>query len=270
MLSPDGGLGPSPQSSSASPHRTPPPVPHPGHSPLPSWLPLLLSLSTFHACARGLTPCPVPGRSSLQPWIWRGLQSSVRKRVWKLELRAGPTVGLQPGRALGQLPRLSRPSPVPPQGFSCLSCSPEPLNLVISVVLGGGLAAALGGDRGPGESHSADRASRKARESHSRRAPGLRLDPAQRGWCRRRAGAPAAPLTALCSPRRDLPKTEAPQPCLLGEGFSAGPEASGCRGWCSAQACFLPPWALSRAGEALAFSWGQGAGGHLQLMPVFF
>lgn len=45
---------------------------------------------------------------------------------------------------------------------------------------------ALGGDRGSGESHFTDRASRKARASHSERAPVPRLDPAhthgRQGW----------------------------------------------------------------------------------------
>ena len=39
---------------------------------------------------------------------------------------------------------------------------------MISVVLQGGLAEALGGDRGSWESHSANQASHKARESHSK------------------------------------------------------------------------------------------------------
>lgn len=71
------------------------------------------------------------------------------------------------------------PLPTPPSllGVSCLSCNPELLNLVISVVLGGGLAEALGGDRGSWELHSANRASRKARGSHSKR--GLEAGPAR-------------------------------------------------------------------------------------------
>lgn len=69
---------------------------------------------------------------------------------------------------MGGCPLPSLPLPSPP-GFRCLSCSPELLNLVISVVVGGGLAEALGGDGGSWESRTANRASRKARESHSKR-----------------------------------------------------------------------------------------------------
>lgn len=77
----------------------------------------------------------------------------------------------QGSRALGELPTAL---PAPPHsylpGFSRLSCSSELLNLVILVVLGGGLAEALGGDRGSWESHSANRVSCKAGESHSERS----------------------------------------------------------------------------------------------------
>lgn len=69
---------------------------------------------------------------------------------------AGPTGGVRRRaragrRALGQLPT-ARPAPPHPflRGFSCLSCSPELLNLEISAVLGGGQTEALGGDRGSG------------------------------------------------------------------------------------------------------------------------
>ena len=92
------------------------------------------------------------------------------------------------GRAAHCPPCPSPPLPPPPSllGVSCLSCSPELLNLVISVVLGGGLAEALGGDRGSWESHSANRASHKAWESHSKRGSPFRgwtgMGGAQWGW----------------------------------------------------------------------------------------
>lgn len=63
--------------------------------------------------------------------------------------------GERRGRALGGCPLPSLPLPSPP-GFRCLSCSPELLNLVISVVVGGGLAEALGGDGGSWESRTAN------------------------------------------------------------------------------------------------------------------
>lgn len=85
------------------------------------------------------------------------------------EQRIGPTVGVGERGQGGPWEAAHCPPCPSPPGFSCLSCSLELLNLVISVVVGGGLAEALGGDRGSWESHSANRASRKARESHSKR-----------------------------------------------------------------------------------------------------
>lgn len=149
-----------------------------------------------------------PGRGGLSS-IWGSggeVRSYMRKSVEVraqagTETRAHSRGGRERGRA-GGLGRAAHcpPCPSPPLstppsllGVSCLSCSPELLNLVISVVLGGGLAEALGGDRGSWESHSANRASHKARESHSKRG-------SFRGWSGM-GGAQwrAGPRLALCS-----------------------------------------------------------------------
>lgn len=93
--------------------------------PLCVWGPLFLPLSLSS------------GGPSLQPCVWTG-----SLKFSEEEYRAESSVVLrgqaQGGRAWGQLPT-ALPAPLHPSlppGFSCLSCNPELLNLVISVVLG--------------------------------------------------------------------------------------------------------------------------------------
>lgn len=98
-------------------------------------------------------------------------------------------------------------------GFNWLSCSPELLNLVISWALGGVLAEALGGDRVSGESHSTNRASRKAQESHSKRAP-----PLEAGRCTAwvlPSGGLAAPGSLFL--RRKVPRLKPSSPFCMAE-----------------------------------------------------
>lgn len=99
------------------------------------------------------------------------------------------------------------------RGFSCLSCSPELLNLVISVVLGGGLAEALGGDRGSGSCTVLT-------ERHAK--PGNHIPSAlpSRGWAllgvagaQWRAGARAS----LCSSGEKFPRLWLSSPSCVGK-----------------------------------------------------
>lgn len=122
------------------------PAPIPStHSFHPGCLcPLHLSLP-FPLCVWGplfLPLCLSSGGPSRQPCVWRGSpkfsEAEYRAESSGQEPLSGAE-GTETGRqGLGTAAHCPpRPSaPPPPPGFSCLSCNPELLNLVISVVLG--------------------------------------------------------------------------------------------------------------------------------------
>lgn len=123
------------------------PAPIPStHSFHPGCLsPLHLSLP-FPLCVWGplfLPLCLCSSGPSLQPCVWRGSpkfsEEEYRAESSGQEPLSSAEGQRQGGRAWGQLPT-ALPAPLHPPslppGFSCLSCNPELLNLVISVVLG--------------------------------------------------------------------------------------------------------------------------------------